>query len=68
MDSPEAGHSILDIESILYDQGKVTRVPYLEDWPFPYYIILRDIDNLPQTLADALRQWFEMVQNSDMES
>eukprot|EP00753_Platysulcus_tardus_P012780 PLAT3542.5.p1 GENE.PLAT3542.5~~PLAT3542.5.p1 ORF type:complete len:1352 (+),score=802.56 PLAT3542.5:74-4057(+) len=36
--------------------------PYLEDYPFPYYIVLGDIKRLPETLGDTLRQWFEMLQ------
>lgn len=35
--------------------------PYLEEFPFPYYVILRDINQLPSVLSDALRQWFELV-------
>lgn len=38
---------------------------YMEMFPFPFYIILRDINTLPQILSDALRQWFELVTSSD---
>jgi hypothetical protein len=33
---------------------------YLDGFPFPFYILLRDIASLPRTLADLLRQWFEL--------
>jgi len=29
---------------------------YLDSFPFPYYIVLKNIDALPRTLADLLRQ------------
>ena len=34
---------------------------YMGEFPFPFYVILRDINSLPQVLSDALRQWFELV-------
>ncbi|KAL4583664.1 hypothetical protein LXL04_008246 [Taraxacum kok-saghyz] len=37
---------------------------YMDSFPFPFYVILKDIENLPRTLADLLRQWFELMQNS----
>ncbi len=33
---------------------------YLDSFPFPYYLVLRDIAALPGTLADLLRQWFQL--------
>ena len=38
-------------------------VPYLDTFPFPYYLILRDMSALPNVLGDALRQWFELAAN-----
>lgn len=29
---------------------------YLDSFPFPYYIVLKNIEALPRTLADLLRQ------------
>lgn len=40
--------------------------PYMDYFPFPFYIILRDINSLPHVLCDALRQWFELVTAVDM--
>lgn len=34
---------------------------YMDDFPFPFYILLRDVISLPETLSDALRQWFEFI-------
>ncbi len=36
------------------------RSQYLDSFPFPYYVVLRDIGALPATLADLLRQWFQL--------
>jgi midasin len=33
----------------------------MDDYPLPYYILLRDVRALPAYLADALRQWFQLV-------
>ncbi|XP_055945739.1 midasin-like isoform X2 [Argiope bruennichi] len=62
IDSPKSKDSILDIQSTIFEsKGKVTLKPYIDDFPFPFYIILRDISALPTTLGGALRQWFELV-------
>ena len=34
---------------------------YLDSFPFPYYVLLREVDQLPQTLCDLLKQWFELT-------
>jgi midasin len=56
------GSSILDVETISYRGGKPVRSSYLDSFPFPNYIIIQNINNLPTILADALRQWFELLQ------
>jgi midasin (ATPase involved in ribosome maturation) len=35
--------------------------PYLETFPFQYFMVLRDINSLPEALSDALRQYFSFV-------
>ncbi|KAL6070950.1 Midasin [Balamuthia mandrillaris] len=54
--------SILEVQTISYIGGKPTRTSYMDTFPFPNYIIIHDINNLPTVLADALRQWFELLQ------
>lgn len=34
---------------------------YMDDYPFPYYLVMRDARALPDALGDALRQWFELA-------
>jgi len=67
MENPDQKGSLLEAKVPLMDaSGKVSEIkPYLELFPFPFYIILRDINCLPVVLSDALRQWFELVTASD---
>jgi midasin len=53
--------SIITMKEITFENG-IPRVKlFIEDYPFPYYIILDDINTLPEILGDALKQWFEML-------
>ncbi|EFA84854.1 type A von Willebrand factor domain-containing protein [Heterostelium album PN500] len=63
IDNPVNNHSILDFESISFNNGKIQRTNYMNEFPFPYYVILRSLENLPQILGDTLRQWFEMIKH-----
>eukprot|EP01132_Coremiostelium_polycephalum_P002326 gene2326-2870_t len=63
IDNPVNNNSILDFESISFNNGKIQRTKYMSEFPFPYYVILRSLDNLPQILGDTLRQWFEMIKH-----
>ncbi|KAJ9598091.1 hypothetical protein L9F63_026805 [Diploptera punctata] len=66
IDNPESKDSILDIQQPIFRDGKCFGFsPYLDNFPFPFYLILRDINALPTVLSDALRQWFELVTNMD---
>ncbi|CAH1798601.1 unnamed protein product [Owenia fusiformis] len=66
LDNPENKDSILDIKVPIFKGGQLPQItPYMDHFPFPFYIILRDINSLPVTLSDALRQWFEIVTASD---
>ena len=53
--------SIVKMQSIRFDGGRVVKSNYLDDFPFPYYIVVSDIQSLPEYLSDSLRQWFEAV-------
>lgn len=54
-------NSILKLQSVTYPGGKIKVVKYLENFPFPYYVILSQLAELPEIVADALRQFFELV-------
>jgi midasin len=57
--------SILDLQSVeITNEGKVVRWKYMERFPFRYYLVVRDVRELPGVLAGALRQWFGEVAGS----
>ena len=41
--------------------GAIKLVPYLRDFPFEYYCIIRDIHQLPSALGSILVQWFSLM-------
>ncbi|XP_065840955.1 midasin-like isoform X3 [Oscarella lobularis] len=60
LDSLKNKDSVLDIVVPVFDDKAVPRMlSYMDEFPFPFYILLKDISDLPRTLSDALRQWFE---------
>ncbi|NXY90027.1 MDN1 protein, partial [Alcedo cyanopectus] len=67
LDNPSSRDSILDIKvPIFKGPGELPEIrSYMEEFPFPFYMILRDVNALPETLSDALRQWFELVAAAD---
>ncbi|KAK9869487.1 hypothetical protein WA026_003241 [Henosepilachna vigintioctopunctata] len=66
IDNPENKHSVLDVKMPLFQGNKLIKIDnYMDKFPFSFYIILRDLVSLPNVLSDALRQWFELVSNSD---
>ncbi|CAH2234242.1 jg23191 [Pararge aegeria aegeria] len=67
IDNPDNKDSIMDIRRPMLDPVSNTLmgfVPYLDTFPFPFYLILRDMNALPTVLGDALRQWFELAANT----
>jgi midasin len=59
-----AANSILDMQTVSFVGGKPEFTQYMDSFPFPFYIVLRDVAALPRTLADLLRQWFELSSGS----
>lgn len=56
--------SILSMKSVEKGQeGGIKLVPYLKDFPFEYYCIVRDIHQLPAALGSILVQWFSLINN-----
>ncbi|THY35096.1 midasin [Aureobasidium pullulans] len=62
--------SILDLQTAEFvkdpNTGEMTvkTVKYLDSFPFGYYLVVRDVRELPGVLAGALRQWFAEVVES----
>jgi len=66
--------SILDLKEAVFEEDpasssisggvsemRVRTKRYLEDFPFPYYLVVRDVRDLPGVLATALKGWFGSV-------
>ena len=68
VDSMNASSSILDMTQASFEvesgEPSIKVRKYLESFPFNYYLIVRDIKELPSVLAGALRQWFAEVTES----
>jgi len=66
VENPENKDSVLDIRQPVFNsKGQLEEIQsYMDSFPFQHYIILRDVENLPSTLSDALRQWFQLVCSS----
>ena len=65
VDSMNANTSILDMSSASFEasdgEPSIRVRKYLETFPFNYYLIVRDVKELPSVLAGALRQWMSEV-------
>eukprot|EP01114_Cavostelium_apophysatum_P009739 TRINITY_DN2299_c0_g1_i7.p2 TRINITY_DN2299_c0_g1~~TRINITY_DN2299_c0_g1_i7.p2 ORF type:complete len:2267 (+),score=877.38 TRINITY_DN2299_c0_g1_i7:9332-16132(+) len=61
VDNPTNKNSVIDIQTVSYPGGRLKISRYIDNFPYSYYIVLRELNKLPQVLADALRQWFEMT-------
>ncbi|PWY71646.1 midasin [Aspergillus heteromorphus CBS 117.55] len=62
------GSSIMDLSQASFEpdesgtgEMKLKMKKYLEGFPFPYYLVVRDVRELPAVLATALKQWFAEV-------
>ena len=58
--------SILDLQTVTFasdveDNMAVRRQHYMDTFPFKWYLLVRNIEELPFVLATALRQWFAEV-------
>ncbi|KAL9936347.1 hypothetical protein V8E36_004415 [Tilletia maclaganii] len=63
---PPTRNSILTMQQVSYAldaQGKLDMKleRYLDTFPFEYYVVVRDVEALPDVLAETLRQWAEKI-------
>lgn len=49
------------MKEVSFENGKPKLKNFMDDYPFPYYLIVEDMNSLPEILGDALRQWFEII-------
>ena len=67
IDSEDPQQSVLNTERIEYGGTKtkpqIRRKRYLDDFPFPYYLVISHVNQLPEALGNGLKQWFDLVAN-----
>ncbi|EPX73650.1 midasin [Schizosaccharomyces octosporus yFS286] len=61
--------SVLDINKVHYvtkEDGtmELNIQPYIDEFAFEYYLAVRNIEELPQLLSSALRQWFQQMSST----
>lgn len=57
-------NSILSMKTATYETGasghmELKMERYLDTFPFEFYVVLRDVEALPEVLSGTLRQWME---------
>ncbi|EAX95447.1 hypothetical protein TVAG_243360 [Trichomonas vaginalis G3] len=57
-------NSILLMKEFVNINNKMTVKSYLDTFPFPFYVLIKDPASLPERLSDALRQWFDLANAS----
>ena len=53
--------SILDMKKVRFEEDRPVMERYLDTFPFAYYLVVKDVRELPGVLAGALRQWLQEV-------
>ena len=70
VDALRKEESIMDMSQAVFEpdaatgETKLKIKRYLDGFPFPYYLVVGDVRDLPAVLAQALRQWFAEVVES----
>jgi midasin len=64
--SKKNASGILSLKSAVKNEGQpgIKLVPYLKDFPFSYYCIIRDLHQLPSALGQILVQYFSIMSNA----
>ena len=59
--STPSASSLADLRTVTFDPatGSPSAVPYLDDFPFPNYVLVRDTAGLPRALGGVIRQWVD---------
>lgn len=57
------GDSIFNTRSVEFVGNKVVTRAYMDSFPFPYYIVIQQVEGLSDVLSEALKQWFEMIRH-----
>lgn len=55
------GKSLSDVKRTIRQGANMVVFNYMELFPFPFYVLLHEIEAMPSVLGGALRQWFELA-------
>lgn len=67
LDTRSEKDSIINMSNVSYDTDPITMTPtlkmtkYMDTFPFDFYVVVREVERLPEILADTLRQFFQFV-------
>lgn len=53
--------SIFNTKTVEFRDNKILTSSYFDNFPFPFYVTVQELQMLPDVLTDALKQWFEMT-------
>jgi len=53
--------SIVTMKEVSFQNRKPLVKKFIDYYPFLDYLVLEDVNSLPEVLGDALRQWFKML-------
>jgi midasin (ATPase involved in ribosome maturation) len=57
----DAKDSIFNTRTVSFTPTGIVTNNYLDNFPFNYYLAIQNLERLPEVLAEALKQWFELV-------
>lgn len=61
--------SLADLRTVSFGpDGRPTTSSYLDDFPFPHYVLLRDAAGLPRALGGLVRRWVDAAAASSSSS
>ena len=67
IDTQDENESILNTKTVSYSSnGTMSINSYLDDFPFPFFIVVRNVQQMPTVIAEALRQWFQILSKQDI--
>lgn len=67
LDTRSEKQSILAMDTVSYDVDPITLKPtlkmtrYMDTFPFDYFVVVRNVEKLPEVLSETLRQFFAFV-------
>jgi len=48
-------------KEVTFVKGKPKVKGFLDDFPFPFYAVVRDVKRLPEVLGEGVKEWFEII-------